>query len=292
MSTIRRWTLCAFLFGAAVSALAQDEIVLGTPLPAAAGQIARIPVFLRDVPGTPLGAGGAPIQRIELSITHSHPNLIAGCLGTTYPNCNLQFVAEGALAAPATSRTLINIDSLWVRLTFDEPLSFTGRLDSIGSVTVALDLSAETGDEVQFGFDRTKTLLADSTGTVEDKELKLVEAILGVKPCPDDVLPGRPSFDFRGTASRCSPVCPCRDGEDVEFTVTSPIDPCDTLTWEFGDGGTANNVSTVRHRFTLPNFSPTMTSVTYTVTATATRPNGSEVSSHNVTIEAGSTACP
>src|SRR5688500_16715791 len=100
MNGILRWARCALLFGAAPSEFAEDELVLGSPLPAAPGEVVRVPVFLRDVAGTPLGAGGlAPIQWIDLSITHSHPHLVVGCLGTTYPNCDLQFEAAGILAA-------------------------------------------------------------------------------------------------------------------------------------------------------------------------------------------------
>ena len=70
---------------------------------------------------------------------------------------------------------------------------------------------------------------------------------------------------------------PCHAGEEVEFTTFIPIDPCDTLTWSFGDGtGAFTNTSTVRHRFTYPG--------TYTVTATVTRASGSATFSRQVSI--------
>jgi hypothetical protein len=290
------WALSALLLGLSLSARAQDEIVLGSPLPAAPGEFARVPVFLRDVPGTLLGAGGIPIQLIDLSITHSHPHFIAGCLGTTYPNCNLQFHTAGALAdSPPTSRTLINIASLYARLTFDEPPLFTGGLDSIGFITLRIDPAAPPGAEIRLELDPTKTFLADRSGIIADRELKLIGATLSVARCPDLALPGTPSFDFLGQLSGCSSVSGvCRVGEDVEFFVTNPTDLCDTVTWSFGDGTSATNVSTVRHRFTPPTLSPTLTSVTYSVTATATRTSGTAVFSRAVSIEAEAetTECP
>src|SRR3954452_8489176 len=117
MSMTQRWALCALLFGAALSVRAQDEIVLGAPIRAARGEVVRVAVFVRDVPGTPLGVGGAAIHWIDFSITHSRPDLIVGCLGTTSPNCDLRFEAAGQLAASQAEigGTLINIASLYVR---------------------------------------------------------------------------------------------------------------------------------------------------------------------------------
>src|SRR3954452_25606603 len=117
MSMTQRWALCALLFGAALSARAQDEIVLRAPLQAAPGEVVRVAVFFRDVAGKGLGVDGVPIHWIDFSITHSRPDLIVGRLGTTYPNCDLRFEAAGQLAAsqPEIGGTLINIASLYVR---------------------------------------------------------------------------------------------------------------------------------------------------------------------------------
>ena len=285
MNAIQRWAFCALLFGAALSGFAQDELVLGSPLPAAPGDAVRVPVFLRDVPGTPLGAGGmAPIQWIDLQIEHSHPHLVVGCLGTTYPNCDLQFEAAGLFAAnpPETSGTLINIASLYVRRIFGKALPVTGGLDLLGFVTFRLDPNAPTGTVIRLQFDPAKTFLADHDGKiVEDKSLKLTGASLEL--CPKGP-PGTPGFDFWGQVSECSSVSsPCRAGEDIEFTTVIPIDACDALALSFGDGTAIfTNGSSAHHRFALPG--------TYTVTATVTRTAGSATFSRQVTIVVGCTA--
>jgi len=277
MNVIRRWALCALLMTAAASALAQDEIVLGSPPAAAPGEVVRVPVFLRDVAGTPVGAGAAPIQWLDLSITNSHPHLVVGCLGTTYPNCELGFEPAGVLAAtPETSGTLINISSLYVRRIFGAPLSFTGGLDLIGYIKLRLDpVRAPLDTVIRLQLDPAKTFLANHDGTIVDKELKLTDATITVSLCPDP--PVAPTFDFLGPASGCNAAAPiCRAGEDILFTsVLNPLDPCDTLTWTFGDGATATNVSSVRHRFTIPDPNEVAYAL-YTVTATAARASGSE----------------
>src|SRR2546423_923264 len=260
MSWIQRWALCALLFGVAPSAFAQqDELVLGSPLGAAPGEVVSVPVFLR---GTPVGAGGTAIQWIDLLITHSHPHLVVGCLGTTYPNCDLQFKAAGVLTAspPEISGTLINVATIYVRRIFGQALPVTGGLDLLGFITLRLDPNAPLGTVIRLQFDPTKTFLANHDGTIVDTKLKLTGTSFVVEQCPK-VPPETPSFDFFGPVSGCFPVSavspsvfrPCRAGEDVEFTTIVPIDACDTLTWSFGDGTVAfANSSTVRHRFTIP----------------------------------------
>lgn len=182
---VRRWALYALLFAAPSALAQQDELVLGSPLQAAPGELVRVPVCLRDVGGTPLGAGGkAPIQWIDLSITNSHPHLVVGCLGTTYPNCDLQFEAAGVLAAtpPETSGTLINIASLYVRRIFGQALPVTGGLDLIGFITFRLDPKAPPGTVIRLQFDPAKTFLSNHDGTIVDRGLRLVGASIEVCP--------------------------------------------------------------------------------------------------------------
>ena len=295
MNALQRWAFCALLFGAALSAVAQDELLLGSPLPAAPGDVVRVPVFLS---ATPLDAGGPPIQWIDLSITHSHPHLVVGCLGTTYPNCDLQFEAAGLLAAnpPETSGTLINIASLYVRRIFGKALPVTGGLDLLGFITFRLDPNAPLGTVIRLQFDPAKTFLANHDGTIVDRGLKLTGTSFDVKQCPKG-LPGTPSFDFFGPVSGCFPesnvspsvFIPCRAGEDIEFSTVIPIDACDTLTWSFGDGTVVStNGSSARHRFTLS--SSQIFGTTYTVSAVVTRASGSATFSRQVSIVPGCTA--
>ncbi len=196
MHAARRWALCALLF-AASSAIAQDEIALGSPSLAAPGEITRVPVFLRDVSGTPLGDGGlAPIQWIDLSITNSHPHLVLGCLGTTYPNCDLQFEPADVFAAtpPETSGTLINIASLYVRRIFDRALLFTGGFDLIGYITFRLDPKAPLGTVILLQFDPKKTFVANHDGTIVDMGLKLTGTSITIADTPAVC----PTLDFIG----------------------------------------------------------------------------------------------
>lgn len=300
MDATRRWALCALLFGAALSARAQDQIVLGAPLQAAPGEVVRVAVFFRDVAGKGLGVDGVPIHWIDFSITHSRPDLVVGCLGTTYPNCDLQFEPAGKLAAspPEISGTLINVASLYVRRIFGEALSFTpGELELIGFVKFRLAPDAPLGTVIQLKLDSAETFVANHDRTVIDSGLTLVGTSIDIEGCPTDP-PGTPSFEFSGSVSGCSspsnaspvlPVLPCRAGEDVEFTTLIPIDACDTITWSFGDGTLAiANGSTVRHRFTLPAGFPV--GATYTVSAMVTRGSGSASFSRQVSIEPGCTA--
>jgi hypothetical protein len=281
MNATQRWALCALLFGAALSARAQDEIVLGSPPPAAAGQVVSVPVFLSHV-------GGSPIHWIDLSITHSRPDLISGCLGTTYPNCELQFETAGkmAVSTPETSSTLTNIDSLFVRRIFGAALSFTpGQLDLIGFIKFRLAPNPPSSGVIRLKFDSKKTFLANHDGTIIDGELTLTGTSVEVELCVDPPKP--PCFDFFGPVSGCSSTSGlCRAGEDVEFTMGRPIDACETATWYFGDGTVVStNGSTVRHRFTLPGVSSLF--ATYTVIATVTRASGSAAFVRQVSIHPG-----
>lgn len=300
MKKARRWALFALLFATPCALAQQDEIVLGPARQAARGEVVRVPVFFRDVAGTRLGFDAVAIHWIDFSITHSRPDLIVGCLGTTYPNCDLQFEAAGKLAAspPETSGTLINIASLYVRRIFGAALSFTpGELDLIGYVTFRLASDAPLGTRIKLQLDPAKTFVANHDGTVIDTGLKLMGTSIDLGVCPTDP-PGTPTFYFSGPVSGCfsssnvSPVLPlldCRAGEDVEFTTLIPIDACDTMTWSFGDGTFAfTNGSTVHHRFTLPAGFPV--DATYTVSAMVTRASGSASFSRQVSIEPGCTA--
>jgi hypothetical protein len=300
MNATQRWALCALLVGAALSARAQDEMILGAPLHAARGEFVRVSVFFRDNAGTRLGAGGVPIQWIDFSITHSRPDLVVGCLGTTYPNCDLRFEAAGQLAAstPEISGTLINIASLYVRRIFGAALSFTpGELTLIGVITFRLDPNAPIGTMIRLQFDPAKTFIANHDGTVIDSALTLGGTSVDIEVCPTDP-PATPSFDFSGPVSGCFaassaspalPVVACRAGEDVQFSTFIPIDACDTVSWSFGDGtGAFTNGATVRHRFTLPPGFPV--GATYTVNAMVKRASGSASFSREVSIEAGCTA--
>ena len=193
MNVTRRWALCALLF-AAPSAFAQDKLVLGSPPLAAPGGLVCVPVFLQ-ADKTRLGMGGAPIQWIDLSVTNSHPHLVVGCLGTTYPNCALQFGAAGVLAAtpPETSVTLINIASLYVRRIFGQALQVTGGFDLIGFITFQLDRNAPPGTVIQLKFDPAKTFLANHVGTIGDTGLTLSGTLITIT-----ALPSGPTLDFVG----------------------------------------------------------------------------------------------
>lgn len=191
MSVTRRWALCALLFAAPSALAQQDEIVLGSPSLAAPGELVRVPVSIR---GTPPGAGGAPIQWIDLSITNSHPHLVVGCLGTTYPNCDLQFEAAGVLAAtpPETSGTLINIASLYVRRIFGQALPVTGELDLIGYITFRLDPKAPLGTVIRLQFDPAKTFLANHEGN-RIEGLTLIDTSIDVCPIITVIPPAMPN---------------------------------------------------------------------------------------------------
>lgn len=291
MRTYLGWALCALLFSTAPSALAQDEIVLGSPIAAAPGEVVRVPLFIRDVAGTPLGIGGqAPIQWVELSLTHSHPHIVTGCLGTTWPNCDLQFEPAGVLStSPTTSSgTMINIASLYVRRVFNGPLALTGELDPIGFVTFRLDPRAPVGTAIQLRLDPAKTFLANGSGTIVDRGLKLTDTNVRVDLCLDP--PRTPEFDFLGPVSGCtSQSGRCRAGENVRFTTLVPIDACDTITWSFGDGTSAvTRASTILHSYNLlPND---QVGATFSVSATVTRPGGSAVSGQRIPIDPGCSA--
>ena len=197
MNAARRWALCALLFAAPSAFAQQDEIVLGSPSLAVPGEIVRVPV---SISATPLDAGGAPIQWIDLSITNSHPHLVVGCLGTTYPNCDLQFQAAGVLAATPleTSGTLINIASLYVRRIFGQALPITGELQLIGYITFRLDPKAPLGTMIQLKFDPTKTFLASHEGkrieglTLIDTSIAVCRIITVIPPALPNGTAGYP----------------------------------------------------------------------------------------------------
>jgi hypothetical protein len=287
MNATRRWALCALLIGTAPSAFAQqDEIVLGAPV--RIGQLVRVPVFLRDAANTPLGKGGAGIQWIDLLITHSHPHLVVGCLGTTYPNCDVQFEAAGVLATTPleTSGTLINIASLYVRRIFSASLTLGDELELIGTITFRLDPNAPLGTTIRLQIAPTKTFLANHDRTIVESgpTLTVTDTVLDVCPTPLTT----PFFGFTGAVSGCSSasISPqlsvaCRAEEDIVFTTIAPLDPCDTIVWLFDTQGVFGGGSTISHQFT-PGL--------HTVSAIITRPSGSAAFSRQVSVVQGCTA--
>lgn len=254
MNAARRWALCALLFAAPSALAQQDEIVLGSPSLAAPGELVRVPVSIR---GTPLGAGGAPIQWIDLSITNSHPHLVVGCLGTTYPNCDLQFEAAGLLAAtpPETSGTLINIASLYVRRIFGQALLFSGELDLIGYITFRLDPKAPLGTVIRLQFDPAKTFLANHEGN-RIEGLKLIGTSIAVCQIITVIPPALPN----GTAGYPYNQTICASGGTAPyaFSVSSGALP----------GGLAFNGATGAITGTPDSAG------TFTFTITATDANG------------------
>lgn len=159
----------AFLFGTLLSdtARGQDSLTVGTGS-ARSGSTASVPIYLRDVGGTPLGGdrgGGSGIHGIAFRIIYDASSAVTA----------ISFVRAGVLASvsPYYERVLPSAGSLAYVAWFSDPIPLT--LDApapgnqIGTLSVTFSNSAAAGTSVALTIDSATTTLGNRAGLVGEK---------------------------------------------------------------------------------------------------------------------------
>lgn len=256
---------------------AADVLTIGTAS-AYAGVRTAVPVYLRDVSGTPLGVDkSSKIQNIVFTVNFSDPSKISGCSEPQVPECAVTFRATSFLKAPHTL-TLAGSSSIEVQIQVkaDDPTDYTldkaAPGDQIGDLMVTGDDDEGSGGTVAFTLDGTPgaTFLAGPLGSnVKENAgngLQLVSGSFTLCPLKK---PADLAIKYTSTACSSTQGGTCMPGAQITFEVSSTsyeIQTCDSVSWDFGDG-TFGTGTTTTH-----TYSGTQSS--FDVTATLSNPLG------------------
>jgi hypothetical protein len=167
----------ATLFAVAVLSLlailpvvAQDAVTVGTVT--ANGNTVDVPVFIRDVAGTPLGQdrpAGSKIQSISMRVTYAPSAAIQ----------SVTFTRAGITAGlnPISEFMPASSGAISLLMTFDEgtnPIPFTLNApapgDQVAHLVFTLSSSAPPGSSISLTLDPALTQLTDQAGTGATKE--------------------------------------------------------------------------------------------------------------------------
>ena len=185
----------ALLLGllAAVPAMAQtaDTVTVGTVSLASAGSTVDVPVFIRDVSGTPLGLDqppGSRIQSYSLTVNYAPASAVQSVTftraGITAP---LTPAFESSPSAPGT----ISLLDVFQESTNLIPFTLNGAPpgNQVGVLHLTIAPTATVGTTIALTLDPTLTQLANQAGTttesVTNNNLTLVSgAIVVTTPVP------------------------------------------------------------------------------------------------------------
>lgn len=165
---LRRFVLAVLFLATALSAAAQDSLTTGTTS-ASAGSTVAVPIYLRDVSGTPLGSDAGAGNRIQaISFQISFPALAV---------TSASFTRAGALAGltPALDQTVNGSGSIgWVGQ-FNEstqpiPLTINAAVpgNRIGTLMLTLANGLPNGLAIALTFQPGNTLLSNQGGTLSE----------------------------------------------------------------------------------------------------------------------------
>ncbi|HEX3067832.1 MAG TPA: Ig-like domain repeat protein [Thermoanaerobaculia bacterium] len=159
------------LLTATLPVAAQDVLTIGTTS-ASAGSTVAVPVYLRDVTGTPLGTDAGSGNRIQsLSIQVSFPAVAV---------TSATFARAGALAglSPSFEQTVNGNGTIgwlgqFVESTQPIPLTANAPLpgNRIGTLTLTLASGLANGSTIALTFSPENTLLSNQGGTLSETTL-------------------------------------------------------------------------------------------------------------------------
>jgi hypothetical protein len=252
----------------ASSLLAADDVLSLAPLIyGAAGRVARVPVYVLDKSGSPVGNDvNAQIRNLHFTVTFTHPEWIVGCTSEPAPTCQVFFTPAGVLARKAWNQAerFDTGSSVFIRRVTANGSTVTWSLDGvppgdlIGYLEIELTADAATGGEIVLEFDPASdaTALADRGATVVESSgngLQLKGGILRVADCSGPPLAEEYSMHWLGGIGGCTETTgSCRSGETIFFDIESTrpsFDACETITWDFGDGRSTADGSEAFRRF-------------------------------------------
>ena len=167
-----------------VSASLADSVTVGTVT--ASGNTVDVPVYIRDLSGTPLGrdqAAGSKIQSFSIKVAYSPASAVS----------SVSFTRSGidATLSPAAEFNPSSISSVSLVDTLQEStnlIPFTSNIalpgDLVGHLVFTLSSSAAPGSTITLSLDPSVTLLANAGGTVSetpaDGTLALVDGAINI----------------------------------------------------------------------------------------------------------------
>lgn len=152
------------------AAAAQDVVTVGTVT--ASGTTVDVPIFIRDVAGTPLGkdqAAGSKIQSISIKVTYAPASAVS----------SIVIARDGITASlsPTSEFKPATANSVSILATFQEstnPIPFTLNASSPGNrvahLSVTLSAGATPGTSISLTLDPSLTQLTDTGGSAATKE--------------------------------------------------------------------------------------------------------------------------
>ena len=268
----------------------EDTISVAEVTYAAAGGIAKVPIYVRDVRGSPVGLDipGKAIQYFQFTVRFSRPELISGCTNQTFPACKALFRPDGVLARfthAGDPVTFVDGQSLFIRRisarTIDWTLDAEAPGDLIGYLELTMASTAAAGSELTLSFDPAAdaTKLGDQQLTVSEtfgNGLQFGSGRVIVVNCSDPPNANNVEFDWEGVLTDCtkSSFFGCRAGETIVFRPTSTdptVTACGTLRWDFGDDSPPQVGDAVVHTFEAGTYNVTMTAISVAGSAAVTR---------------------
>jgi hypothetical protein len=155
---------------AAIPAVGQDVVTVGTV--SANSNTVDVPVYIRDIAGTPLGKdrpAGSKIQSISIRVTYAPAAAVQ----------SVTFTRAGITAGltPVSEFSPASTGAISILTTFDEtsnPIPFTLNApapgDQVAHLVFTLSSSAAPGSSISLTLDPSLTQLTDQGGTAATKE--------------------------------------------------------------------------------------------------------------------------
>jgi chitodextrinase len=246
-----------FLAAAPAAFCADDVLSLGADV-ASAGDLAHVPVYIRDVSGTLLDTGTATgIREIAFSVSFTNTDAIEGCNSTPNPNCVMTFTPGGVVQSLPEPPTITgSASTLSVRFVATSDIPFTLNRsapgDLIGHIDVALAAGALPGDivfTINPSPDATYLRQGNAGPAVETSGsgLSLTGGTLFIRDCTK---PQAANYAIGWTGVGCAaPNSSCFVGP-LQLSVVglngTVLHDCDVVTWKFSDDTTASGPTTTK----------------------------------------------
>jgi hypothetical protein len=206
MSMMKRFAF--FLFAAVVAVAAsaqQDVITVGSAT--ATGTTVDIPVFVRDVSGTPLGVdqpAGSKIQSFSIKVNYSPSSAISG---VTFTRAGITASLSPTFESSPSSAGSISWLATFAEGSATVPFTLNKSApgDQVAHLVFTLSGSAAPGSSIALTLDSTVTQLTNQGGTTKETtgngSLSLVNGsisipalTLSISPFSQNVAPGAHAF--------------------------------------------------------------------------------------------------
>lgn len=209
-----------------VAHAASDVVTVGT-VPATSTTV-NVPIYIRDVSGTPLGIDqgtGNRIQSFSIKVTYSPASSVqsisiarAGITASLSPSFE---------SKPATANSIAILDTF---VESSNPIPFTLNAGAPGNIvaqlTVTLSSSAAPGSNVSLTLDTSTTQLTDQGGSAATKEtvgngnLSVTNGQINIPDLTVSLQPGSKNVNL-GTTSSLAAVLNIATGSSTQVTLQS-----------------------------------------------------------------------